>query len=86
MAEYRALFEAAGLTVKRASYFNSVLFPPIAAVRLVKGKAGAGDDALPPAPLNAVLHAAFATEKHLLRFGDLPVGVSILLIAQKSPI
>jgi len=84
MAAYRALFEAAGLTVRRASYFNSVLFPPIAAIRLVKGRNGAGDDALPPAPLNAILHAAFATEKHLLRLGDLPVGVSILLVAQRA--
>jgi SAM-dependent methyltransferase len=84
--DYRALFEAAGLTVRRRSYFNSVLFPPIAAVRGAKvllGKADEDDETMPPAPLNGMLRRLFLAEKALLRATDLPFGVSILLIAQR---
>jgi SAM-dependent methyltransferase len=85
LGPYRRLFEGAGLKVRRASHFNSVLFPPIAAVRLAKNATGrtGGDEAMPPAPLNAVLKGLFGLERALLRLGDLPFGVSILLIAEK---
>jgi len=82
---YRKLFENAGLAVRRASHFNTLLFPPIAAVRLAKNAAGrtGGDEAMPPRPLNAVLRTVFSLERSLLRAADLPFGVSILLIAQR---
>lgn len=83
---YRRLFEAAGLRVRRASYFNSVLFPPIAAVRLLGallGRKGGDDEALPPAPLNRLLRWLFGRERAMLRAGDLPFGVSILLVAER---
>lgn len=85
LAPFRRLFENAGLKVRRASHFNSVLFPPIAAVRLAKNALGrtGGDEAMPPAPLNAVLKGLFGLERNLLRVGDLPFGVSILLVAEK---
>ena len=86
LADYRALFEGVGLTVRRASHFNTLLFPLIAAVRLAKslaGVRGGDEDAHPPALLNGVLRRLFAMEKHLLNATDLPVGVSILLIAQR---
>lgn len=85
MADYRRLFEATGLRVVRTSFFNTLLFAPIAAVRLAKAalRLGGGDEeALPPAPLNRLLHAVFASEATLLRVGDLPFGVSILLVAE----
>lgn len=83
---YRRLFEAAGLTVRRATYFNSVLFPPIAAVRLAKtaaGIRGGDDEAMPRPALNGLLRSLFGAEKAILRATDLPFGVSILLIAQR---
>ncbi|HEY0649325.1 class I SAM-dependent methyltransferase [Phenylobacterium sp.] len=83
---YRRLFEAAGLKVRRATYFNSVLFPPIAAVRLAKSAArikGGDDEAMPPAPLNGLLRHLFGAEKAILRATDIPFGVSILLIAER---
>ena len=86
LPDYRALFETAGLTVRRASHFNTVLFPLIAAARLSKsltGRGGGDEDAHPPALLNGLLRRLFAVEKHLLKMTDLPVGVSILLIAQR---
>lgn len=82
---YRRLFENAGLQIRRASYFNTLLFPPIAAVRLAKNALGrkGGDEAMPPPSLNRLLKAVFAAERTLLRAADLPFGVSILLIAQR---
>ncbi len=72
----------AGLTIRKSTYFNSFLFPPIAAARLL-GLAVDGE-AVPSAPLNGVLQAIFATERLLLRRGSLPFGVSILVIAEQE--
>jgi SAM-dependent methyltransferase len=82
---FRRLFENAGLKVRRASHFNTLLFPPIAAVRLAKSAAGrsGGDDAMPSPAVNGVLKAVFGLERGLLAAADLPFGVSILLIAQR---
>ena len=86
MADYRTLFTGAGLKVRRTTYVNSVLFPPIAAVRLagrLLGRQGGDDEALPPPALNAILRTLFASEATLLKATDLPFGVSILLTAEK---
>jgi SAM-dependent methyltransferase len=82
---YRQLFEDAGLSVRRASHFNTLLFPPIAAVRLAKNAARVygGDEGMPPPALNGVLRTVFSLERGLLAAGDLPFGVSILLVAQR---
>jgi len=86
LADYRALFEAAGLKVHRASHFNTVLFPLIATARLAKAVArlpGGDEDAHPSPAVNALLRGLFATEQHLLKVTDLPFGVSILLVAER---
>jgi SAM-dependent methyltransferase len=86
MRAYRRLFEAAGLQVVKASHFNALLFPPIAAVRALKmltGSKAADDDSMPPEPLNAFLSGLFAAERHWLAHAPLPFGVSIVLIARR---
>lgn len=83
---FAGLFHAAGLTVRKASYFNSLLFPAIAFARALKRLPGApdgDDDAIPPAPVNALLRKVFAAEAPLLRRADLPIGVSILVVAER---
>jgi SAM-dependent methyltransferase len=85
-APLRRLAEGAGLTVRRASYFNTLLFPPIAAVRLAKAtlrRPQADDEAAPSPLVNRLLEQTFASERALLRLSDLPFGVSILLVAQR---
>jgi SAM-dependent methyltransferase len=84
-AGFRRLFENAGLKVRRATHFNTLLFPSIAAVRIAKGlgRIEGGDDALPPPALNGLLRRVFTAEAALLRAIDLPFGVSILAIAQR---
>ena len=86
MADFRALFERAGLTIVKASHFNTALFPPIAAVRALKmatGSTAADDDAMPPAPINSLLAEVFGAELAWLKHASLPVGVSIVVIARR---
>jgi SAM-dependent methyltransferase len=82
----RALFDQAGLRVRRATYFNTLLFPPIAAVRLAKQvlrTKGGDDERMPPPALNGLLRRMFAAEAPLLAAADLPFGVSILVTAER---
>jgi SAM-dependent methyltransferase len=86
MGDYRALFDAAGLKIVTASYFNTLLFPPIAAIRALKmatGSTAADDDAMPPAPINGLLAGLFGAELTWLKHAPLPIGVSIVVIAQR---
>jgi SAM-dependent methyltransferase len=88
LGPYRAMFEAAGLKVLTASYFNTLLFAPIAAIRALKmltGSTAADDDAMPSAPINRLLTGLFAAEGPWLRHAALPTGVSIVLIARNPP-
>ena len=84
----RALSEA-GFAIDRTSYFNTLLFPPIAAVRLGRrllrrpGDRQSDFDLGPPA-LNRALGAVFGAEAGLIARWDLPFGVSLLALA-RSP-
>lgn len=88
-----AKLAAHGLAVERATYANTLLFPPIALVRLARrilpGEGAKGSDVrpLPPALgwLEELLHGCLAAEARLLaRPGAaLPIGVSALCLAQK---
>jgi SAM-dependent methyltransferase len=86
MGAFRRLFGAAGLSIIKASYFNTLLFPPIAAIRAVKmltRSTAADDDAMPSAPVNGLLAALFGAELGWLRLAPLPFGVSIIVIARR---
>lgn len=83
--------ENAGFSVNRASSFNCVLFAPVALVRLTWGKLRRG-----PAPeykikyhedlhlLNRLMLAILRFERWFLGHGNLPFGLSILLLASKK--
>lgn len=76
-----------GLDVRRASYFNSLLFPLAAAGRIadrVLGRREASGAGVPPAPVNAALRAVFGFERHLLPHLRLPFGLSILAVAVRG--
>jgi SAM-dependent methyltransferase len=80
--------EAAGFEVQKLTYMNSILFPAIAAIRLVRRVLPEppkleSDFAFPaPQPLNVVLSAIFGSERHLLTRFDIPFGVSIMALAR----
>jgi SAM-dependent methyltransferase len=82
-----ALFRQPGLEIVRLTYFNTLLFPVAASVRLAE-RAGliesAGADRLPPPALNAALAGVFGAEAGLLRLLSPPFGLSLLLIARKT--
>lgn len=79
----RQLAERNGLAVQRLGYFNALLFPAIAAARLLsrwRAKDGASDAAVPSAPVNALLQAIFALERHVVPRWLFPVGTSALAV------
>ena len=84
-AELRAAAERAGFSVLRVSYFNTLLFPVVALVRIWKGLRGdrGHDLRRPAAPLNWMLERVFALERHLVPRVPLPYGASLLLIGRR---
>lgn len=81
-ATLRAAIDGSGLRLDLLQSFNSLLFPLAAADRLmarVTGREGS-DDALPPAPVNAVFERVFALERHLVGRMPMPPGVSLVAL------
>src|SRR6476659_2953012 len=79
------LFLRSGLEVQLLSYFNSLLFPLVAAAR-VAGKVtrkDSADDSLPRAPVNAVLEKIFGFERHLIGRLPMPFGVSLVAVVRR---
>lgn len=75
--------------IKCESYFNTLLFPLIALVRLVKkGNASLknkSDIFAMPGVINSLLTNIMSSEKFFIRNNKLPFGVSIIVVAQKFP-
>ena len=83
----RQALEAAGFAVDRTSYFNTLLFPPIAAVRvgrrlLRRPGSAQSDFELGPPALNQALGAVFGAEATMVVRHGLPFGVSVLALAR----
>ena len=80
----------AGFEIERASYFNTLLFPPAALMRLTLGKIGRGKPQGPIKyhgnlkPLNQALLGLLRLEKFWLNRFNFPFGLSILLLASKK--
>jgi SAM-dependent methyltransferase len=72
-----------GLVIRKASYFNTLLFPMAVLDKLLFARNKSSYSLHPNRSVNAILYRVFSLEKHILRLTDLPFGVSILLIAQK---
>lgn len=84
------LVRRSGFEVGYATYFNTLLFPPIAALRLVrkvfpeKPSDGRSDfDLRLPGALETMLERLFSFERHAIDRASLPFGVSILCSAQR---
>jgi SAM-dependent methyltransferase len=87
--ELRERLTSTGFEVVRLSYINAVLFPAIAAIRLVrhllpKPEKVQSDFTFPaPRPLNFLLGHVFGAERFVVKQFDLPFGVSIMALARK---
>jgi SAM-dependent methyltransferase len=83
-ASLGAAFAHAGLPPPRMTYFNTLLFPAVAAVRWTRRALGQAErlrtdfDDNRPGRLNDALERLFAAERHLIRHTALPIGVSLL--------
>jgi SAM-dependent methyltransferase len=75
----------AGLEPVKASYFNAVLFPLAAGVRMAKrlARIDSADDKLPSAPLNTLFRKIFSAEARWLTRHDLPFGLSVIIIGRR---
>ncbi|MCO5166764.1 MAG: class I SAM-dependent methyltransferase [Planctomycetes bacterium] len=85
-ARLKDLIVGAGFEVDRVTYFNSFLFLPIFASRLasrVLRPSGLASDAQRGGRLGPLLGGIFSLERRLLRRVDLPLGVSLALVARR---
>jgi SAM-dependent methyltransferase len=79
------LFLRSGLEVQLLSYFNTLLFPLVAAARVL-GKItrkGSADDKLPSAWVNSTLNAVFGLEAGLIGRLPMPFGVSLVAVVRR---
>lgn len=89
--QLRQRLEASGLQVQWLSYYNSLLFPLVVLVRLLRRVFPARSDdsgkgrelALPPAAINRLLERLFASERYWLGRHYVPFGVSLVAVARK---
>ena len=94
-ANFKSLLESQHLKHKYTSYFNSLLFTPIAAVRILQNLFSKKEKAVNEKKsdfegmnssglLNSILKGIFLLEKPLIRAGvPLPVGISVMAIGRK---
>ena len=90
--EVGALIRAAGFRVIRLSYFNTLLFPAVAALRLAMRWLPATAPAekrsdfglFETGPLAKASLALFSLEARVLPFVSLPFGVSVVCVARKG--
>jgi SAM-dependent methyltransferase len=90
--ELRTRVEDAGFRVRTLTYFNALLFPVVAAVRVARRLRGApppdevqSDFTMTkPGLVNDVLTRVFAAEGKLVTRMRLPVGVSVLCLAERA--
>ena len=86
--ELRSRVAEAGLELERLTHFNSILFPPIALVRLARrlrqpsGEPRSDFELTGEGATNRVLASAFSAEARWLRRRNLAVGVSLLTLAR----
>jgi len=75
----------AGFEVQLLSFFNTLLFPLVAAARVL-GKVmrkDSADDSLPSAPVNALLEKVFGLETGMVGRVPMPFGVSLVAVLRR---
>jgi SAM-dependent methyltransferase len=79
------LLEAAGFRMLRATYWNMLLFPGVALVRLARRRPNVAESDLHPiAPIwNRMLTALVRAEARWVRHRSLPLGTSVFCVARK---
>jgi len=84
--QLQELFLRSGLEIQLLSYFNTLLYPLVAAARIV-GKAlrrESSDDKLPSAPVNSTLNRIFGFEAAMIGRVPMPFGVSLVAVVRRA--
>ncbi len=84
--EVLALLREAGFEIAYASHWNTLLFPPIVAVRLARRWLAPAESDLEGARdglVNKLLNALLGCERRLMQRTPLPFGLSIFVVARK---
>ena len=90
--QLRQRLETSGLQVQWLSYYNSLLFPVVVLVRMLRrifparsqGSVEGRELVLPPPAINRLLEKLFASEGYWLGKRYVPFGVSLIAIARKQ--
>lgn len=80
-----SLFRQAGFEIQLLSYFNTLLYPLVAAARII-GKITrkeSADDRLPGDAVNRTLQTIFGLEAHVVGKVPMPFGVSLVAVARR---
>ena len=83
------LLEGSGFAIRRMTFTNMATFPVTLAVRWldrVTGRAATASDSdmrVPAAPINTLFDAALRLEWALLHVTNLPIGTSLMCLAEK---
>ena len=78
----------ASLVIERAGYFNTLLFPAIAAARIagkLLPRKKQSDASLPSPLINSLLTRVFGLEQHIIPDAMFPFGTSILAVMSRVP-
>jgi SAM-dependent methyltransferase len=83
--QLKSLALAAGYRIELLSYFNSLLFPAVAAARIVGKLSGrdAADDSMPSPVVNGLLDRIFGLEAALVGRVPMPFGVSLVAVLRR---
>ena len=85
--DVRHCLEEAGFEPLRIAYLNTLLFPPIVLLRqcqnVLTPTRPVSDVRPTHEPLNTLLLSVLRAEEQMLRFTDLPFGVSLFAVARK---
>ena len=84
-AELNRVVREAGFEVQLLSFFNTLLFPLVAAARVI-GKVTrkeSADDRLPGAAVNAALQKIFGLEARIVGRAPMPFGVSLVAVLRR---
>ena len=84
-SELARLFRQAGYDIRLHSYFNTLLFPAVAAARLIGKLRGneTPDDAMPGKRVNEILNKVFGFEAGLIGRLPMPFGVSLIAVLRR---
>jgi SAM-dependent methyltransferase len=83
--QLKELFLRSGLEVQLLSYFNSLLFPLVAAARIVGNvtRRQSADDRLPGPAVNTTLNRIFGWEAAIIGRIPMPFGVSLIAVVRR---